>query len=524
MTAGFVSRGGSRLALRRGLAPEGLLTLALGTALLVGMIFRFTVGWDRQFWSDEVWTGFFAANRLIGDLMRDISSELGGPTYYIFTWAWAKLFGLGDTALRIPSFLFSVAAPLLILWKGPGDRIVRYVWAATAALFMPLLLHAAEARSYPLLFLFGVVQAIALGRLLRAPSMGKAFAWTTASALVFATHYLSLPLIGLQGLLVLAMLRGRAFRYWPALIVFAPALICLGLQIRFLLSFGQGGAWQPLLQFDRATMFQVSNDILGLGRASLVMLVLIAATGVWDLYARIRFGRPAPYDRVDLAISAASAGAVLFAIILGFMKPTYVDRYLLGALPGVLLGVAIWARRLGSAWHHAPILVAVAFIGATGLYWVRTVTKPVVDLPSWEAASGFLREQKVRKIYPYWHYGRAASGPLGLERFSGRAGGFFFSREGVPVEVDFFQLPLMPPGDASDMIRLKALGDAAKPGEGFFWVYITGDHTGPMVGRDPAGFAARATGMNCRLFGTLPHAPSVTLACARPARDNGPTG
>ncbi len=137
------------------------LTVMLVLALSVGLLNRLLAGWQAPLWYDETWTAAIATQASFVGLIRWCLEDPNGPVYYVLVWCWEKLAGPGDTALRLPSLLFSLAAPALLWRQGHPDRDTRRLWAGLAAVWVPGLLFANEARSYTLLLLLGSAQAIA---------------------------------------------------------------------------------------------------------------------------------------------------------------------------------------------------------------------------------------------------------------------------------------------------------------------------------------------------------------------------
>ncbi|MCA1654835.1 MAG: hypothetical protein LC656_11900 [Sphingomonadales bacterium] len=94
-------------------------------ALPLGIDARISAGWFLPLWFDEVFTGTIAGQATAAGLLKWCLSELTGPAFYVPMWLWAKVAGVGDGALRAPALALSIAAPLLIAWRGHPDRRVR---------------------------------------------------------------------------------------------------------------------------------------------------------------------------------------------------------------------------------------------------------------------------------------------------------------------------------------------------------------------------------------------------------------
>lgn len=403
-------------------------------ALILGVARRLTVGWEASLWLDEAFTGAIAIGGSFGGLVRDCLSEVSGPVYYSLMWVWAKLFGAGDVSLRVPSVIFAIAAPLVLLAWGHRDRSTRWLWATFAALWLPGAYFATEARAYALLFLLAAIQLVLFARLLEAPTLRKAFAWSAVSVLLTLTHYHSLVVTGLQGLTFLLLCKGEAVRRWPAAFLFVPAGAWMVFHLPVLFRFANPEiAWQSRLgpleaigQFD---------ELLGLGRLSHLLAAGIAATIAFDIYRRHRNGAPSPYSRIDVACVAPSLLAAAIVIGMGMVTPSFTTRYLIPFVPGVLLGVALWTRRWGAHLRPLPWLVVILFSLLWARDFARRAADPKFDIRrgyNWDEASQYLRAAGVERTVFLWDNPTAALFPPG-PGLLGRVGAFFFHRAGEPV-------------------------------------------------------------------------------------------
>lgn len=407
-----------------------VLPLAVAVALGLGLLHRLLVGWDAPLWLDETFTAAIAMQPTFAGLIYDCLHELGGPVYYGFMWAWEKLAGPGDVAMRLPSLLFAIAAPLVMLRWGHPDRATRLTLAALAALWVPGAYYASEARSYSLLFLGGTIQLICFGQMMRAPTRAAALRWCIVSALLILTHYHAAVLGGLQGLAFLAVHRVRALRCWPAALVFVPMGAWMALHLPLHIRFSNPDvSWQSLLTF--RDLLGLPQLLLGLGKASYLLVPIVAVTLAVDLWAtrrRIAF----PFDRIDIIAVALSLAAVAIVFGAGFIQPSFTSRYLIPFVPGVLLGLALWAVRWSGRWRYAPLLLIALF----ALMFTRDLqVKLAKDVDfrrgySWDPASAWLRERGVRHTVFLWDNSNAViMDPWQL----GRVGAFFLHRAGEPV-------------------------------------------------------------------------------------------
>ena len=423
------------------------------------------VGWDAPFWLDEAFTGAIAIQPSLSGLVRDCLNELSGPVYYSLIWGWEKLAGPSNVSLRFPSFIFSVAAPALILWKGGKEREARLLWAALAALWLPGLSLATEARPYALLFFLATAQLILFHRLLESTSRRRAFAWASVSVLLILTHYHAFVVTGLQGLAFLALRRKAALATWPAALVFIPAAAWMAVHLPVHLRFASPDvAWQQVLTLRSLKAFP--DVLLGAGRPGAVLFLLLGGTVFFDLLQAARRRTPLPYAVNDLVAVGASLAAIAFVYGLGFFRPSFVPRYLIPFMPGVLFGLAIWLR----VWRkRVPILPWVVILPL--LWWVGSALVDRVRDPksdprwdfTWQEASEDIRASGANRLIFLWD--NPTTG-VGYQELLGRTGGFFFDRANVQIPTE--PLVLAARGDADPNV---ALINAARGGGALIWAY-----------------------------------------------------
>lgn len=460
-TLGRVSgarKGGRTLALRA--------TVALAAAAIVATtVLRFVIGAGQPLWLDETWTGAIAATHGWGAFWRQVYLDVNGPLYYLVMHLWQGLFGLSDTSLRLPSALFGAAAPLLIAFSGVKglSRPARLTWAALVAAWIPGIWFSGDARCYALLLLLTTAQTLAFVRLLRAPDTRRALVWCVLAALAVLTHYHAAILAGLQGLAYLAVARGKAIRTWPAALVLVPVAAWLAFHAPRILLFAQPDvAWYRLLRFDRLGRIAsyVPGDqalgfaLIGIGVAALVLgLVLMR--------------KPDPTRRPTLvlwlAVGLAAIGAVL-VVVMGFLRPSFTDRYLIPFEASLLLGFVLVAQALARrfAWTHAAVIIAAMAVAAP---WADREMRHGFRFYNWEIASTDLMKGRPKRLVWLWDH---PATPVMETSQLDPVGGFFFARAGQPVEVRSLQIR------AGEDPNPRLLAAAAAPDTAILWAYDRG--------------------------------------------------
>jgi len=407
-------------------------------AALLGITGRVTYGWRAPFWFDETFSGVVASQPNFRALIDWCLTELTGPAFYVPLWFWEKLAGSSDAALRAPSLIFSLAAPLLIYWKGHPDRDIRLFWAIAALLWLPAMTVATDARPYSQLFFLAAAQAIAFLRLMRTPARSRALAWTTITAIMILTNYNALMISGVQGLIYLAFHRRAALATWPAALPFLVVAAWMAVHIPFLLSFdaSRGTAYYSL-PLSQVTLLPAW--LFGIAIPGTIILGTILISQASALRSAGRLAMPTLTPERLLAISGVIAFAMIFAS--AFLRPAVAPRYAIPCMPAVLFAVALWER---SQRQRDPkllvIVLAMLFLIAAGLIRLA-LTEPDPDGRhrfNLEEPSAWLSESNPRRLLYLWD---SPTGAISGRDHLAQVGGFFFKRAGREIPVTMISVP-----------------------------------------------------------------------------------
>jgi hypothetical protein len=460
-------------------------------AILATSALRFVIAGHQPLWLDETWTGAIAAQASFAGYWRQVGLDVNAPFYYLVMHLWQGSFGLSDTSLRLPSALFGAAAPLaiaLIPLKGL-ERPARLTWAALLALWIPGLWLSGDARCYTLLILLSTLQTLAFARLLRRPEPGPAAAWCAVSALAIATHYHAAIPTALEGLAYLAVARGKAVRTWPAALLFAPVAAWLAVHAHRIAAFADPSiAWYRTLRIDRLgslAAYPVGSQNLAL------TLLAIGAAALVLFYALRGRGPPGPAQPTAplwIAVGLALVGAAVI-IGLGFLRPSFTDRYLVPLVPALLLGVALIAQALARrvVLTYAAVVVAAAAFAAP---WAWTEVHHGWRYYNWEQASADLMRGRPERLVFVWDH--PASRILEPDQLQ-MVGGFFFARAHQPVPVT--SLYLRPDADPNQVLLAAAQG----PRTALIWAYDRGV-LGTAARRYPPNLSQRDPTLICRNY------------------------
>lgn len=412
-------------------ARVGWRTLLLATALMLGILGRLSYSWNAPFWFDETFSGVIATQPSFSALLDWCLHELTGPAFYMPLWIWAKFAGSSDFALRLPSLLLSIAAPLLILWKGNGDRDLRLWWAVFVLLWVPIFVVAGEARPYPQMFLLGVVQAILFVQLIDRPTTARASAWMIASALLILTQYWGVVPCLVQGIAYLGYHRARAVATWPAALLLLPMFVWSYFHLPGVLLFTVGDDLSSV-GLPLSAILDIPALLFGVSFSAMVVLGAVIGS-IAIVFARGR-GGALRLDPVAMLVLCGVA-CISLALVIAFARPGFQPRHLTPSMPSFLFALAVWARWM-FARDPRPVIVAMAMMVATAVGLLVSIFTDAESDPrhifNLEQPSAWLAEQKPRRLVMFW------DGPVGSATSSARldeVGGFFLRRAGQSVTV-----------------------------------------------------------------------------------------
>jgi mannosyltransferase len=152
----------------------------------------------QSLWYDEAVT-VDLARRSLAELTRWTANDIQPPLYYVVMAGWGRLAGWSEWSLRFPSAFFGIlAVPLLAVLAGrlSGRRVSMAVVALLVAVHPLLVYYSQEARMYTLLVAFGLVAAYCVVRgAWRQPWGWLMLGYVLAATAALYTHYFAFFLI-----------------------------------------------------------------------------------------------------------------------------------------------------------------------------------------------------------------------------------------------------------------------------------------------------------------------------------------
>lgn len=346
-------------------ASDGRAALSLLPFLASVLLILLSVHSD-SLWMDEIQT-HSVIHRPFAEFARELSSRgdaaSGMPLYFLCEYAWCRLFGYGEFALRSMNYL----AALLVLFGALGlisaAKLPRWSLLFFAANPM-FLYYMNEARPYAFLYACGIWGVLFLHRCAAVPPGAparRALAGFFACWFAACTLHMMAVFAGVAyGVFLLLLLRQRqpVFKdHWPVWLVAAPFFAALGLYfVRF--AFGA-----PELGFPTSPLsgiFQIAYYFAGLGglgwaRNSFremsigfsprvaVELAAAALAYIAFLACCIR-ARVWRNRRIVAALVCTLAALLVFLAANIVLKTRFWERHVIYLVPGLVFALALACR------------------------------------------------------------------------------------------------------------------------------------------------------------------------------------
>jgi mannosyltransferase len=293
-------------------------------AVLATILTAVLAGWNlgaRSLWLDEAYTVEIAGGTWAHLWQRVTTKEPSMAFYYVLMHGWMAL-GRDEATLRTFSMLIAVAViPLAYV---VGARLVGAPAAAIGVLLLSLnpffLRYAQEARAYSLVILLALAACVALLWAIERPTVSRWTLWSVCATLLVYTHPLTLLVVGAQvaGSLPRAPMHALAPTVGVVALLVSP--------IVWFMFARDTGQLSWVLPPDRFILEFAVARLTGIdGRVGIVAHALCALAALWRGGFGPRF----------LLVWAALPVSALFAV--SFIKPLFIDRYLLMVIPAVAL-------------------------------------------------------------------------------------------------------------------------------------------------------------------------------------------
>jgi hypothetical protein len=389
---------------------------ALGALVALAAGIRFSALGAQSFWLDEAFTWSLVRRSFGGMLSALPHVESTPPLYFVLAWAWSRVFGTGEAALRSLSALIgTVTVPVAyVAARGVLEARARLLLAALVATSPFLVWYSQEARAYSLLALLAPLSFLFLQRACRAGDRTSFLWWALAAALLLATHYFAGFLVAAEAgwLLWRAPDRRVAIAAVAAVLAVAAALVPLALAQRanngasgFAASALGGRVWAIPREF---LVGQYGGPVRGLAPLGAAAVALALVLLVRAPRAQLR--------RLALPAFLVAASVALPLLLAAGGFDYVVPRHLIVAWPFVFMLVAAGLTcggRLGQ-------LVAVALVAVFAVASIAVPLTPRLERDDWRGAAAALGPARGPRaivvspsvgFVPLYVYARAISPP-----------------------------------------------------------------------------------------------------------------
>jgi mannosyltransferase len=362
---------------------SGMTALALAESL-------FFLG-RESFWLDEAYSVFLA--RLPSSSFWDVvtSSEANAALYYVLLRGWIVL-GTSEAVVRLLSVTAAVAS--VPLCYALGKRLFSRQLGLAAAVLLAAssfsVQYAQEARSYSLVLFLILMSTYVFVRAILNGGGGTWAAYVLVTALAGYAHFFAWFIV-IAHLASLALLDVRPRPRTLFAAFGSIAVLSAPLFFFLLTTSGDQIGWIPELSLGRvaSAIGQFAGARTVVGAVALVPILAAAVlSGLWMFIQTWRSStRSLETWRLGFVIACLTV-PVLGALLVSLVKPIWVDKYLIVALPGLVLTTSVGL----DAWKPTLARLGLATILVLSLSQVL-VLHLSLDKDDWRAATQYMLER-----------------------------------------------------------------------------------------------------------------------------------
>jgi mannosyltransferase len=373
---------------------------------------------SQSLWFDEIFTVLITRLSLMESLVILIGDGVHPPLFY-FLQRPISLLGESHLLVRLPAFIYGVFS--VVLFYIITDKWIGRKCAVLAAIFLALspfhVWYSQDARMYTLLTLLALASMAGYVTFLNRPSFLGNFIFVFLSCLAYLTHYfaLFLPLIQFAHITINFSRFYPRLRVWTALQILAsvPLIIWVYLlAVRPYKYFSIGWIPSPSL---RDFLYTLTNYTVGFFEPLtifhwliIIMCLTLVAMGIINKRLDRSFH--------TLLILWAFLPPVLI-FILSYIRPTYVDRFLILSLPPFLMLMVIGLNSIRNRW--ANILVVFLMLVFSWRTLDLLIFSGNLHKENWRQVAEYLAEnvkenevivaRNIQTTLPFQYYSAGAS-------------------------------------------------------------------------------------------------------------------
>jgi mannosyltransferase len=320
-------------------------------------------------WLDETVTAWVIHDGFDNTMDRGERFSGGNPSYYAIVWAFTRLFGTSEIALRLPSLFAMLGATyvLFLLGRDIRDRESGLIAGLAFACTPIISFEARNARTYAIGLFFIVCSWYFARRWVKSWKITDGLLHAFFLAAVFHIHYL-LSIVALVNAfqVLVALRRQRRVPVVPLLIGFlATLMFCapsFGLALEL---YGRKG-----------TLYVVPSPSYRLLWRELFpehfgATIFIGAFFASYLVSPRLSDKNEPLNRYEWLVLAAqwlTTPLIIFLISRYTFTKVYIPRYFIGSVAGMSLILGIGLRTIGPQHFRFVIIGFLTLISAIGLY------------------------------------------------------------------------------------------------------------------------------------------------------------
>jgi hypothetical protein len=459
------------------------ITVVLGVIYLLSM--RFFLAATMPLWLDETWSGMIVSRSDWSSFWREAWLDCNPPLYYIFLRGWVAFFGESNLLLRLPAYLFMLAAAILpLLWRPTGlTKSSAWLFAALLLLWQQALLVMTDARGYGLLIALATASCLVFVKLLQNLTRARAAVWVALGTLMFLTHYYSGVLAMGQAMVLIFRHRTAVLRLWPTAFIAIPGLSWFFYHLPRLGEYAREDViWYPSTTA-LSTLGHLGYIVAG---SNLIPLAAVVVILIFMAVQNRRRKLPGslsepPTDR-DLALAVLAAGVgFAIAIVIGLFQESLTDRYFIPLVPPAMIGLVLAVQRCNAPALSGSMLAFMFLIPSLNL---NSTYRGAHERGyyGYERGSDFVARHNPDQLMFFWDH------PAGkiLDRQSLELiGSYFLARGGMQVPTQAFVV-----GERENPNPvLNAAATGKRPA--IIWLYDTAHRSSahffpPIFDKDPA--------------------------------------
>lgn len=380
--------------------------------LFIGIILRVYGLSEQNYWYDE-----FITLEVAKGSTDSIISGSRPLLYLIFVHFWIENFGISEFATRLLSVIFGVSSIALIYFIGKSlfDQKIGVLSAFFMSVSKFQIYYSQELRYYSLYELLTLISFFFYIRFLNTKSYIHILLYIISTILLYYSHDFAVLIIAVQNLYVLVKI--KKLRPIISKWLISQFLILLSIAPRFIGTFsdkaiGESGPnwipppsiWSPLITiYDylglRVTIHSSIVDdiaVFFLLICTVVYFLIIGKEEWMESLNQLIGGFKRSWNIKSesvLVILWFLVPITLVLIMSEFVKPMYLNRYVICSAPALYILVALLITKIKKIIPIGIIVITYAILISPGLY--EYYTKPVRE--DWTEVGAYIKENDKRR-------------------------------------------------------------------------------------------------------------------------------